>query len=171
MRAHAYKEETAARISPTQITSENTQKRIGSQNLAGHLMKIESVDPAGWARPKGYSNAIQVRGAQSFLFVSGQIAWDAKQQLVGRGDLPAQFAQALRNVVAVVKTAGGWPEHIVRMTVYVTDKKQYLAHTKEIGAAWREIIGKHYPAMSLVQVADLLEPGALIEIEATAAMP
>jgi enamine deaminase RidA (YjgF/YER057c/UK114 family) len=134
-------------------------------------MKIESVEPAGWARPKGYSNAISVRGAQSLLFVSGQIAWDANQQLVGRGDISAQFAQVLRNVVAVVKTGGGWPEHIVRMTVYVTDKELYLARTKEIGAAWREILGKHYPAMSLVEVADLLEAGALVEIEATAALP
>jgi enamine deaminase RidA (YjgF/YER057c/UK114 family) len=133
-------------------------------------MKIESVQPAGWARPKGYSNAIQVRGAQSLLFVSGQIAWDANQELVGREDFTAQFAQSLRNVITLVKNAGGWPEHIVRLTVYVTDKKLYLAHTKEIGAAWREIIGNHYPAMSLVQVADLLEPGALVEIEATAAM-
>jgi enamine deaminase RidA (YjgF/YER057c/UK114 family) len=134
-------------------------------------MKIESVEPAGWARPKGYSNGVQVRGAQSLLFVAGQIAWDANQELVGRGDFAAQFAQCLRNVVAVVKIAGGWPEHIVRMTVYVTDKRQYLERSKEIGAAWREIVGKHYPAMALVQVADLLEPGALVEIEATAALP
>ena len=134
-------------------------------------MKIEPVEPAGWSRPKGYSNGVLARGAQSFLFVSGQVAWDAEQRLVARGDFAAQFAQSLRNVVAVVKAAGGWPEHIVRMTVYVTDKELYLEHTKEIGRAWREIVGKHYPAMALVQVADLLEPGALVEIEATAAMP
>jgi enamine deaminase RidA (YjgF/YER057c/UK114 family) len=134
-------------------------------------MKIESVEPAGWARPKGYSNGVLVRGAQSFLFVSGQVAWDAEQRLVARDDFAAQFAQALRNVVAVVKASGGFPEHIVRMTVYVTDKDLYVARTKEIGASWREILGKHYPAMALVEVADLLEPGALVEIEATAAMP
>ena len=133
-------------------------------------MKIEPVEPAGWARPKGYSNGVLARGAQSFLFVSGQVAWDADQRLVASGDFAAQFAQALRNVVSVVKTAGGSPEHIVRMTVYVTDKKLYLAHTQAIGRAWREIVGKHYPAMALVQVADLLEPGALVEIEAMAAM-
>ena len=133
-------------------------------------MNIEPIQPAGWARPRGYSNGVHVRGAQSFVFVAGQVAWDADQKLVGRGDFAAQFAQCLRNVVSVVKTAGGWPEHIVRMTVYVTDKRLYLASTKEIGAAWREILGRHYPAMALVQVADLLEPGALVEIEATAAL-
>jgi len=133
-------------------------------------MKIESVNPAGWPRPKGYANGVHVRGAQSLLFVAGQIAWDAEQRLVAPGDFAGQFAQALRNVVAVVKAAGGWPEHIVRMTVYVTDKKLYLEHTREIGAAWREIFGQHYPAMALVQVADLLELGALVEIEATAAL-
>jgi enamine deaminase RidA (YjgF/YER057c/UK114 family) len=134
-------------------------------------MKIEPVEPAGWAKPKGYANGMHVRGAQSFLFVAGQVSWDPQQKLVGPGDFAAQFAQALRNVVANVKTAGGWPEHIVRMTVYVTDKRLYLASTKEIGVAWREILGRHYPAMALVQVADLLEPGALVEIEATAALP
>ena len=81
-----------------------------------------------------------------------------------------QFAQALRNVVAVVRAAGGEPEHLVRVTIYVTDKAQYLAQVREIGAAWREIVGKHFPAMALVQVADLLEEGALVEIEATAAL-
>jgi enamine deaminase RidA (YjgF/YER057c/UK114 family) len=134
-------------------------------------MKIEPVEHAGWAKPKGYANGMLVRGAQSFLFVAGQVSWDAQQKLVGPGDFAAQFAQALRNVVAIVKTAGGWPEHIVRMTVYVTDKRLYLASTKEIGIAWREILGRHYPAMALVQVADLLEPDALVEIEATAALP
>lgn len=104
------------------------------------------------------------------LFVAGQIAWDENHRLVGAGDFAAQFAQALRNVVAVVQAAGGWPDHIVRMTIYVVDKRQYLAKSAEVGAAWREIVGKHYPAMALVQVADLLEDGALVEIEAVAAL-
>jgi enamine deaminase RidA (YjgF/YER057c/UK114 family) len=134
-------------------------------------MRIEPIQPPGWARPKGYANGVLVRGAQSYLFVAGQVSWDAEQKLVGQGDFAAQFAQALRNVVAVVKTAGGWPEHIVRMTIYVTDKELYLRHTQDVGAAWREIIGRHYPAMALVEVADLLETGALVEIEATAALP
>jgi len=133
-------------------------------------VKIEAIEPAGWPRPRGYSDGMLASGASRMLFVAGQIAWDEKHRLVGAGDVAAQFAQALRNVVAVVRAAGGWPDHIVRMTVYVVDKRQYLAKTAEIGAAWREILGKHFPAMALVQVADLLEEGALVEIEATAAL-
>lgn len=133
-------------------------------------MKLESIEPAGWPRPKGYSDGMLATGASRMLFVAGQIAWDERHRLVGTGDFAAQFAQALRNVVAVVRAAGGWPDHVVRMTVYVKDKRQYLAKTAEVGAAWREIMGKHFPAMSLVQVADLLEEGALVEIEATAAL-
>jgi enamine deaminase RidA (YjgF/YER057c/UK114 family) len=110
-------------------------------------------------------------GASRVLFVAGQIAWDEQHRLVGAGDFTAQFAQCLRNVVAVVREAGGRPEHIVRMTVYVTDKQRYLASAAAVGAAWREILGKHFPAMALVQVADLLEEGALVEIEATATVP
>jgi enamine deaminase RidA (YjgF/YER057c/UK114 family) len=133
-------------------------------------MKLETVQPDGWKAPRGYANGIAVTGASKLVFVAGQIAWDAQQKLVGGNDMAAQFAQTLRNVVAVVKAAGGEPQHIVRMTCYVTDKDQYAAATQAIGASWRELLGKHYPAMALVQVAALLEPGALIEIEATAAI-
>jgi enamine deaminase RidA (YjgF/YER057c/UK114 family) len=133
-------------------------------------LKIEAIEPAGWPRPKGYSDGMIASGASRLLFVAGQIAWDERHRLVGAGDFAAQFAQALRNVVAVVRAAGGWPDHVVRMTIYVTDKRQYLAKAAEVGAAWREIMGKHFPAMALVQVADLLEEGALVEIEATAAL-
>ena len=133
-------------------------------------MKIESLQPDGWKAPRGYANGIAVSGASKLIFVAGQIAWDANQQLVGANDMAAQFSQVLRNIVAVVHAAGGEPQHITRMTCYVTDKQKYSAATREIGAAWREILGKHYPAMALVQVAGLLEPGALIEIEATAAI-
>ncbi len=133
-------------------------------------MKIDNVQPAGWKAPKGYSNGVTVSGAGSWLFVAGQIAWDAQQKLVGGDDFAAQFAQALRNVVSIVNTAGGDPQHIVRMTIYVKDKRRYLASTSAVGAAWREIVGKHYPAMALVEVKDLLEDGALVEIEATAAL-
>ena len=134
-------------------------------------MQFEIIHPEGWAPAKGYSNGILVRDAGGYLFVAGQIAWNADQELVGQGDLAAQFAQALRNVVAVVEASGGRASHLVRMTVYVTDKRAYAERTKEIGAAWREIVGRHYPTRALVQVADLLEPGALVEIEATAALP
>lgn len=134
-------------------------------------MHIDVIQPDGWKNPKGYNNGVLVSGAGRMLFVAGQIAWDADQQLVGLADFVVQFAQALRNVRAIVEKAGGRPEHIVRMTVYVTDKRLYLGRAKDIGVVWREILGKHYPAMSLVQVADLLERGALVEIEATAALP
>jgi enamine deaminase RidA (YjgF/YER057c/UK114 family) len=133
-------------------------------------MKIEAVQVDGWAPPRGYANAVAVEGAQKLLFVAGQIAWDKDQRLVGTGDFARQFAQALSNCVALVREAGGRPEHIVRMTVYVTDKRRYLAALKDVGAAWRESMGRHYPAMALVQVADLLEEGAMVEIEATAAI-
>ena len=134
-------------------------------------MRIEMIHPDGWAPAKGYSNGVLVEGAGRMLFVAGQIAWDAEQRLVGDGDFLAQFGQALTNVVAVVREAGGEPEHLVRVTIYVTDKAQYLAQVREIGATWREVVGKHFPAMALVEVADLLEEGALLEIEATAALP
>lgn len=133
-------------------------------------MKIENVEPAGWKAPKGYANGVAVTGASKLVFVAGQIAWNADQQLVGGDDMAAQFRQVLENIVAVVKAAGGEPQHIVRMTCYVTDKRRYLAATREIGAHWRAVLGKHFPAMALVEVAGLLEPGALIEIEATAAI-
>lgn len=133
-------------------------------------MKIENVEPPGWAAPKGYANGVVASGASKLLFVAGQVAWDKDQRLVGGDDIAAQFRQVLENIVAVVRAAGGEPAHIVRMTCYVTDKRRYVAATREIGAHWRELLGKHYPAMALVEVAGLLEPGALIEIEATAAL-
>lgn len=134
-------------------------------------MLTRTIEPQGWKQPRGYANGVLVSGAGQLLFVAGQIAWNETQQLVGAGDLARQFDQALANVLAVVAAAGGKPDHVVRMTVYVTDKRAYLAQTSAIGAAWRTRMGRHYPAMSLVQVADLLEEGALVEIEATAALP
>lgn len=126
------------------------------------------VQPPGWAPPKGYSNGYVVGNV---LFVAGQVAWDADQRLVGEGDFAAQFAQALRNVKAVLDTAGCPVARVGRVTVYVTDKDAYVAAIKAVGAAWRETFGRHYPAMALVQVAALLEPGAMVEIEATAVLP
>lgn len=127
-----------------------------------------AVRPEGWKAALGYENGVMVECGGRMLFAAGQIAWDANQELVGKGDMAAQFIQALDNVLTVVDEAGGRPEEIVRMTIYVTDKKAYLEATRAIGAAWRERLGKHYPAMALVQVADLLEAHALVEIEATA---
>jgi enamine deaminase RidA (YjgF/YER057c/UK114 family) len=134
-------------------------------------MQIDVVHPEGWRPPRGYSNGVLVTGAARLLFVAGQIAWDAEQHLVGRGDFVAQFRQALANVAAVVAAAGGKPEHLVRLTLYVKDRRAYLAAEKELGAVYRAILGRHFPAMALVEVADLLEDGALVEIEATAALP
>jgi enamine deaminase RidA (YjgF/YER057c/UK114 family) len=127
-----------------------------------------SVQPKGWKAARGYENGVLVEDGGRTLYLAGQIAWDADQQLVGKGNFSRQFVQALDNVLAVVREAGGRPEEIVRMTVFVTDKKAYLDATKAIGVAWKDRIGAHYPAMTLVEVADLLEEGAMVEIEATA---
>ena len=126
------------------------------------------VQPDGWKRPRGYSNGVAARGEQ--IFVAGQIGWNEREELVS-ADFVEQTAQALRNVVAVLEAAGASAEHLVRMTWYVTDKREYASRAKEIGEAYREIIGAVYPAMTLVQVADLLEDGAKVEIEATAIVP
>jgi enamine deaminase RidA (YjgF/YER057c/UK114 family) len=126
------------------------------------------VDPESLARPRGYSNGIVLSGTRT-LFIAGQIGWDREMRLAE--GFVAQFAQAMDNVVAVLREAGGAPEHVGRMTIYVTDKSAYVAAAKGIGAAYRERMGKHYPAMTLVEVADLLEDGALLEIEATAVLP
>ena len=134
-------------------------------------MHMRMIHPDGWAPAKGYSNGVLVEGACRLLFVAGQIAWDADQRIVGAGDFAAQFRQALANVVAVVRAAGGGPEHLARLTMYVVDKRAYEAALKDVGAAYRDVIGRHFPAMALVEVAGLLEPGALVEIEATATLP
>ncbi len=126
------------------------------------------VQPPGWAAPRGYSNGYRLGNV---LFVAGQIAWNERCELVGVCDFAAQFRQALSNVRAVLDAAGCPPERVGRVTVYVTDKQAYLAAGKEVGRAWRDCLGRHYPAMALVQVADLLEPGAMVEIEATAVFP
>lgn len=129
------------------------------------------VEPAGWKAPKGYANGVVAPAGARLLFVAGQIAWNADQELVGRGDFAAQFRQAIANVVAVVRAAGGESAHLAKVTVYVTDKRAYLAAVKDVGAAWRDEVGRHFPAMALVEVADLLEDGAQVEIEAIAALP
>lgn len=134
-------------------------------------MKLEPIQPPGWAAPKGYSNGVLAPAGARLLAVAGQIAWDAEQRLVGRGDFALQFRTALANVVAVVRAAGGGPEHLLQLTIFVTDKRAYLACTRELGAAWKELVGRHYPAMALVEVADLLEEGAQVEIQALAALP
>ena len=133
-------------------------------------MKLETVEPEGWEPPTGYSNGVLAPAGARLLFVAGQIAWDADQVLVGKGDFAAQFRQALANVLAVVDAAGGEPAHLASLTVFVKDKRAYLAGRTALGKVWRELVGRHYPAMALVQVADLLEKDALVEIQAVAAI-
>jgi enamine deaminase RidA (YjgF/YER057c/UK114 family) len=133
-------------------------------------MTLVPIQPAGWSAPKGYANGIVAPAGARLVFVAGQVAWDAEQRLVGGDDFPAQFRQALSNVIAVVRAAGGGPEHLASVTIFVTDKRRYLASTRELGAIWRELAGRHYPAMALVEIRGLLEPGALLEIQGVAAI-
>jgi enamine deaminase RidA (YjgF/YER057c/UK114 family) len=139
-----------------------------SEQLSATAETAQTLQPAGWAAPKGYANGIAARGR--LVFVAGQVGWNAEQRIVGDGFV-AQARQALENIVTVLACAQARPEHIVRMTWYVVDKGEYLACARELGAAYRDVIGRHYPAMSAVQVAGLVEEGARVEIEATAVVP
>jgi enamine deaminase RidA (YjgF/YER057c/UK114 family) len=129
---------------------------------------LRAINPPGWARPKGYSNAVVGRG--TIVMVAGQIGWNAQQQFE-TDDFVSQLRQALSNTVEVLAAAGAKPEHVARMTWYVTDKRRYLAEIAEVGAAWRDIMGRTYPAMTLLEVSALVEDRALIEIESTAIIP
>jgi enamine deaminase RidA (YjgF/YER057c/UK114 family) len=129
---------------------------------------MKMLQPPGWASAKGYSNGIAARG--TMVFVAGQVGWDP-QQRIEPGGFVAQASRALSNIVAILAEAGARPEHIVRMTWYVVDKDEYNASLRELGKAYREIIGRHFPAMTAVQVAGLVEEGARVEIEATAVVP
>lgn len=129
---------------------------------------MEMLHPPGWVRPRGYSNGVSAAGRT--VFVSGMIGWDAQSKLVA-DDIVGQVQQALKNIVEVLAQANAKPEHIVRMTWYVVDKREYLAASKAIGDVYRAIMGRHYPAMTALQVTALLEDGARVEIEATAMVP
>lgn len=131
---------------------------------------LEAVDPEELGRPRGYSNGMLAPRGSRMLFIAGQVGWNREQELVGDGFLE-QFDQALANVLRVVETAGGRAEDIGRMTLYVVDKAEYLDATEALGDVYRSRMGRHYPAMTLVEVASLLEPGAKVEIEATAVLP
>ena len=126
------------------------------------------LQPPGWARPKGYSNGVAAKGCT--VFVSGIVGWNKECEFEVR-DFTGQVRQALQNIVDVLAQANARPEHIARMTWYVVDKKEYLGASKEIGAAYRDIIGRHYPAMTVVEVAGLIEEHARVEIEVTAVVP
>ena len=129
---------------------------------------MKFLQPPGWAPAKGYANGVAARGTQ--VFVGGQIGWNAQQQFE-TDDFIAQTAQALRNIVAVLKEAGAGPEHMVRMTWYIVDRVEYNARLKELGRVYREVIGRNFPAMTCVQVAALVEARAKVEIEVTAVLP
>jgi len=129
-------------------------------------MKI--LQPPGWARAKGFSNGIAAKG--TLVFIAGQIGWTGQGKWEAR-DFAGQFRQALHNVISVLKEANGRPEHIVRLTWYVLDKQEYLGSLREVGLAYRELMGRHYPTMAVVQVGGLVESEARLEIEATAVLP
>ena len=130
------------------------------------MMKV--LQPPGWAKPRGFSNGISASG--KLVFIAGQIGWTGEGKWESK-DFAGQFRQSLKNTLAVLAEAGGRPEHIVRMTWYIVDKQEYLGAVGEVGAAYRELIGKHYPAMAVVQVGGLIENEARLEIETTAVVP
>jgi enamine deaminase RidA (YjgF/YER057c/UK114 family) len=129
---------------------------------------VRALLPPGWPRPKGYSNGVSAAGR--LIFTAGVIGWDETERFPA-ADLAGQFAQVLRNTLAILAEDGAAPEHIVRMTCYVTSCDAYVAALPEIGAAWRETMGRNFPAMAVVEVARLVEREALVEIETTAVVP
>ena len=133
-------------------------------------MAFKLINPESLGVPSGYSNGLIADGGGKLLFIAGQIAWNAKQQLVS-DDFVEQFDKALENVITVVSAAGGKPDHIVRLVIYVTNKLEYRAKSREVGECYRKHMGKHFPAMVLVQVAGLLDDAAKVEIEGMAVLP
>ena len=129
---------------------------------------MQFLHPKDWVQTRGFSNGVAAEGRQ--VFVAGQVGWNARQQIVD-DDFVAQVEQALRNIVDILAEADARPEHLVRLTWYITDKREYLARSKEVGQAYRRVVGRHFPAMTLVQVAALLDDRARVEIEATAVVP
>jgi enamine deaminase RidA (YjgF/YER057c/UK114 family) len=130
---------------------------------------MKAINPESLGRPRGYSNGLLTTPGARLLFIAGQIGWDEEQRLVGE-DFVEQFERALRNLLAVVREAGGEPCGVARMVVYVTDKREYAARTAEIGERWRALMGRHFPTMTLVEVSALLEDGAKVEIEGIAVL-
>jgi enamine deaminase RidA (YjgF/YER057c/UK114 family) len=129
---------------------------------------MEILNPAGWPQPRGYSNGVAARGRQ--VYVAGMVGWDAQGRFQ-TDDFVGQTRQALQNIVAVLAQAGAKPEHITRMTWYVTSRREYLDAAKAVGAAYREVIGRHFPVMTAVEVSALMEERAKVEIEVTAVVP
>lgn len=132
------------------------------------MSAMQVLQPPGWPRPRGYANGIAAEGR--LVFVAGQIGWDAGQTIVS-DDLVEQLRQTLENTLAVLREAGAGPQHVARMTWYVTDKGEYLARAREIGETYRAVMGRHFPAMAVVEVKALIEDRAKVEIETTAVVP
>ena len=131
-------------------------------------MTMQILQPPGWAKPKGFANGIAASG--KLIFIAGQVGWTGEGKWEAR-DFAGQFRQTMKNILEVLKQANGRPEHIVRLTWYVLDKHEYLNSLKSVGEAYRELMGRHYPTMAVVQVGGLIEPEARLEIEATAVVP
>lgn len=130
---------------------------------------MQTLLPPGWPRPKGYSNGIVAEGR--FVFVAGEIGWNPVTEKIESADFVAQFRQALLNVKAIMAEGGAGPEHMVRQTWFVTDKREYLANLKGVGEAWREIMGRVFPCIACIEIKGLMEDGAKVEIETTAVLP
>jgi enamine deaminase RidA (YjgF/YER057c/UK114 family) len=131
-------------------------------------MSMQILHPPGWLPPVGYANGVSTAGR--LIFVAGQVGWDADQRFHSE-DLVPQFEQALRNIIAILAEAGAEPRHVCRMTAFCIDKPAYIANRRELGRIWKSLMGDHYPAMSMIFVADLLDTPAKIELEATAVIP
>lgn len=132
-------------------------------------MSFKHINPESLGRPRGYTNGLLATPGARLLFIAGQVGWDESQKLVSE-DFVEQFDRALQNVLAVVREAGGEADGVARLVIYVTDKREYLARTGEIGERWRALMGRHFPAMALVEVKSLLEDGAKVEIEGIAVL-
>ena len=142
---------------------QNAREQVG-----GKIVHIAIVNPQTLAPPRGYNHGFKVSGASSLLFLGGQVAWDKEGRLVGGEDIVVQFDRAMANLLAVVSEAGGRAENIVKLNLYVTDKERYLAAGKELSQVYRRHMGKHFPAMTLVEVKSLYEVGAMVEVEGMA---
>jgi enamine deaminase RidA (YjgF/YER057c/UK114 family) len=139
------------------------------QNLKSEMELMEFINPETLGAPRGYSNGVAAPPGGRLLFIAGQIAWDERQRIAS-ADFAGQFERALANLLAVVREAGGTPQEIARLVIYVTDKKEYIAARPEVGRRWRALMGRHFPAMVLVEVKGLLEDDAKVEIEGIAVL-
>ena len=157
--------ESSPGLDPT--PNARTIDRLHEFPQMSHSSDLTPVNPESMGSPRGYSNGMLARPGGSLLFIAGQIAWDAEQKIVCK-DFRGQFARALHNVVTVVREAGGHPENIAQLTIFVTNKKEYLECLRELGESYRLLLGKHFPTMALVEVSALVEPEAKVEIQGIA---